>query len=410
MSMSFNAESYRNKGVKLLLFLISPFISLLYSIKTLNTRSSYIVLFLFCLCFGMAFTVESQYTEYKGDGVFYRQVFESYQSITTKEYISDLKSYLEFNDGNADFYADTIAFIVSRFTSNYHYFFLLLAFIFAYFQIRSLTFFTSNPNYRFSIVPLLLLLLLFLWNCIFNINGCRYWTAAWVGVYTFLQVFVNKKYRYLFLGFLTPFIHGAYWIYVGVLLIGILFKRFQIVWLIMFVLSFIFSSVIVEIVQESVDYLPTFLARKVYYYADEFYMQSVFNHTGSGFYWLDIIFPKLVNLYTNILVVILLIKRTLIRETKYYSLYQFLIVWITFSNLFMAIPSVGSRMIVLAYPLIALIALELYHKVRMIRFWVYVLPCVWLMNIYHLYQNCMSVLDISFFISSPVVMIIKYLM
>ena len=154
MSMSFNAESSRNKGVKLLLFLISPFISLLYSIKTLNTRSSYIVLFLFCLCFGMAFTVESQYTEYKGDGVFYRQVFESYQSITTKEYISDLKTYLEFNDGNADFYADTIAFIVSRFTSNYHYFFLLLAFIFAYFQIRSLTFFTSNPNYRFSIVPL----------------------------------------------------------------------------------------------------------------------------------------------------------------------------------------------------------------------------------------------------------------
>lgn len=409
MSMSFNAESSRNKGVKLLLFLISPFISLLYSIKTLNTRSSYIVLFLFCLCFGMAFTVESQYTEYKGDGVFYRQLFESYQHVTTGEFIDTLKEYLEFSDGNQDFYADTIAFIVSRFTTNYHYFFLVLAIIFAYFQIKCLIFFTSNPKYKFSVITLILLFL-FTWNCIFNINGCRFWTAAWIGVYAFLQIFINNKYSYILLGLITPFFHGAFWLYVFILLVGLLFKGFQIVWILLFLLSFVFSSLVVEFVQESADYLPTFLARKVYYYADEFYIQSAANPKGSGFYWMDIIFPKLVNVYTNFLTVMLIINRQDLKDTRYYSLYQFFVVWVTFSNFFMSIPSVGSRMIVLSYPLMALLVLEIYNKVPIIKLFIYVLPFVWFMNIYHLFQNTMSVLDTSFFISSPLIMVVKYLL
>lgn len=409
MSAIHTKDSMRNKAVKFLLFIISPFVSFLYSLGSLKTRSSYIIIFLFYLCFGMAFSVESQYTEYKGDGVFYRGVFESYRHINTYQYINSLKEYVEFQDGSQDFYSDTVAFVVSRFTGNYHYFFLFLALVFAFFQLKCLTFFTSNPNYKFAVVPLILLFL-FMWNNIFNINGCRFWTAAWIGVYAVLEIFVNKKYRYLLLAAITPFFHGAFWIYVAVLFIGFFLRRFKIIWIVLFLLSFVFSSVVIEIVQQSADYLPAFLARKVYYYADEFYIQSRQTMQGSGLYWLDIVFPKLVNLYINVLVIVLIIKSKLLKSTRYYQLYLFFIVYVTISNFFMAIPSVGSRFIVLSYPMIALMCLEIYNKCTVIKNLLYLLPFVWFMNIYHLLKNVISVIDISFFISSPFYLFFKYLM
>ena len=43
--------------IKIMTFMISPFISFLYSLKRINTRSSFVVFFLFALIYGLCFTV-----------------------------------------------------------------------------------------------------------------------------------------------------------------------------------------------------------------------------------------------------------------------------------------------------------------------------------------------------------------
>lgn len=408
-SYTYYIESKQNRLAKGILFLVSPFLSLLYSLKSLNNPSSYAVLFGFCVCFGMAFSVPLDRDEYKGDGVVYRVLFEDYVDVDSYEYFEDLADYLTFDAGAQDFYCETVAYIVSRFTSNYHVFFMVLAIVFAIFQLKCLRFFTSHPNYKASIFPLLLLVL-FSWNSIYNINGCRFWTAAWVGVYVMLQVVLNHNYKYLLLAFLTPFIHGGFFVFLLLLTIGLVSKRFENVWMGLFFLSFLFSSVAVDLVQQNSSLLPEFLARKADIYASDEHIKEVGTAHGTGYYMVGYTFRYISRIYVNILVLVLLWKRKVLLASHYGALYQFTIAWVAMCNFLMAIPSVGNRFFVLGYSFIALLLLEIYKLDKKIQYVILCFPLAFFMNIFYLLKDYWAVTNTFFWISSPFVMVFKYLL
>ena len=140
-------ETKHKMATKVVLFLISPFLGVISALNSLNTKSSHKIIFWFCVSFGIAFTVTNVRTEGSIDGISYRLEFEESQDITYDTYQSDFDEYLKFDDGHQDFYSASLAFGVSRFSSNYHVFFLFAALIFAFFQLRTLRFFTSNDNF-----------------------------------------------------------------------------------------------------------------------------------------------------------------------------------------------------------------------------------------------------------------------
>lgn len=192
-------ENNSDKALKIILFLISPFIAFLYSLRTIKTKSSYVVFFLFCVFFGLSFSVSAGKDEHnRADGASYREKFELYKYVSDSEFYNRFNEYFTFEEGAKDYYFDTVAFYVSRVTDNYHIMFMVFAIVFAYFGLKSLRFLTSEPKFDASL-SCLILVYLFMINQIFNINGVRFWTAAWIGVYCIFQIFRNgnKKIRFV---------------------------------------------------------------------------------------------------------------------------------------------------------------------------------------------------------------------
>lgn len=394
--------------LKLVLFLISPFFAFVYSLRTMRTRSSYVVYFLFAIFFGMAFTVPSGKTEgYGMDGASYRAWFEYDTMMHSSEFKASWEEYLEFDEGKKDFYFDGVSFVVSRLTDNYHYLFMVLAVVFAFFMLRSFRFLTAENNLNFSIAGIILAYL-FTYNQIFNINGMRFWTAAWIGVYVIFKIFKKGDKRYWLLALITPFFHGSFWVFIGVLLIAQFTKRFQKTWTILFVISFFVSNIAIEVIQYTYAYLPAFLSRMVDSYTDPIYMQSR-NEMGIGYSWVPYTFGILERVFRSLLIFLFVFNsKQITANPKTKNLYLFLLVWATIFNFFTFIPSLGGRFITFVWPMVAYIWL-VHFKDRKYQIVLYATPFILIWNMYELFNYYMLVLSLDFFISNPFLLIYKYL-
>lgn len=399
-------EKRQDIAIKMVLFFVSPFLAFLYSLRRIKTKSSYFVFFLAAIFFGMSFTVSSGKDVVTGgfDGQFYRADFEDYKYRTLGEFTDGFLGFISFDEGKKDYYFDTVAFYISRVTDNYHIMFMFFAIIFSYFSLKSLKFLTAEKNFDASIVSYILVYL-FLFNQIFNINGVRFWTAAWIAVYSIFQIHKNANKKYVLLALLTPYIHGSYWIFLGVLLIAQLFKKFEKIWIILFFASFLISSIAVELAQYLQAYLPTFLSKSV----DAYTSVENLEKSWSGFGWISIVFKKITLLYLTV-IIILFIKNSeeIKKNLKTKNLYLFLLVWMTIFNFLLVIPSVGSRFIPLMYPVIAYIWLVIFKNYKynlVIGF----LPIVFFWSIQEQIFYYIQVLEPGFYLSSPFYLLYKYI-
>lgn len=399
-------EKKQDVSIKILIFLISPFFAFLYSLRFIKTKSSYLVFFLTSVFFGMAFSVDSGrgLADVGFDGQAYREVFERFKYISGSQFIDKFIDFLAFNEGKKDYYFDTVAFYISRVTDNYHVMFMASSIFFSYFALKAFKFLTAEEKFDASIVSYILVYF-FMHNQIFNINGMRFWTAAWIAVYCIFQIYRNGNKKYFILAFLTPYFHGSYWVFLGVLVIVQFFKRFEKVWVILFFVSLFFSVFAVEFIQYFQSYLPVFLEKLVGSYTAE----EVLQQEWSGFGWLPILFKNAVTLYLNILV-FLFIKNSkeIKRNEKTKELYLFLLIWVSMFNFLMLVPSLGSRFIQLSYPIIAYIWLVTFKEEKYNQVILF-LPIVFFWQIYGQFIRYNHVLSYDFYFSSPVYLMYKYL-
>lgn len=387
-------------GPKLILFFFSPILSVIYSVKNLSSKSSFYIIFLFCLLFGLAFTVSNFRSELSIDGISYRMIFEEWTNYSWKDYIIAFKEYISFETGTRDFYVESISFFVSRITTNYHFLFMTLAAVFAYFQLKTLRFLTSNSNFNNGIICLILVFF-FLWNQIFNINGCRFWTAAWIGVYSAFQIFGNGRYKYLILALITPFVHGSFWIFVIIITLALLTRHYKKFWFILFILSFVFSGISVTIIQNLSDNLPPFLFNFIDYYTGEENLSRLDSYQGWRTW-----FNYFTRLYPSVLILVLLLCKD--KEQTYSSenIFGVLLILASVANFTISIPTLGSRFMVLTYPLICYCWLSSFSTNRY-RAFIYLIPFFWLGEIYDIIPLYNLVVDPLSLILSPLYTIIK---
>lgn len=399
-------ENNQDKAFKIILFLVSPFISFLYSLRTIKTRSSYTIFFLVALFFGMSFTVS---LDSGFDGAFYRAEFEQYTRISFREYKDDLEGFLNFDEGKKDYYFETVAFCLSRVTGNYHVMFLFFAFVFAFFSLKTFKFLTAEDSFDASLSSYILAYL-FMINQIFNINGVRFWTAAWIGCYAVFQIFRNGNKIYFLLALLTPFFHGSFWVFIVVVALAYLLSRFEKVWVILFFVSFIVSSIAMELITNASDFLPVFMQKSIAFYTDADYVK-LRSEEGTGFSWVPNLFLFLVRFYMNLMVYLFIKNATTIKANpKTKNLYLFILFWMTFVNFVMPIPSLGGRYFILAFPVISYIWLVNF-KGRKYKKFLYTMPVVFSWSIFWMfYREYPTVTEIDFYIGSPFYLIYKYLM
>ncbi len=386
-------------------FLISPVLGLIEAFKDLKSKQSRNVLFCFCLCFGICFSVGLDRFDNSIDGISMRQEFEETKNISNNQFVSYLSEYFEFDKGDQDIYIVTVAYLVGRVTDNYHYFFLVLAAVFAFFQIKCLNYFVNEKNYTRSLICIVLTCL-FLWNNIFNINGARFWTAAWIGLYCLFRVFYDKKYQYLVLSILLPMVHASFAVFPVVLLIGMLTTKLERPWIILFIASWAFSVVATDFqIQpfKNIE-LPFLVEKKVEYYTDREVIESMTQ--GTGFYWVSLLFSILSRHYIDLLILLIAINIKRVQDNSARSIVEMMIVLATMSNFGMIIPTLGRRFFSVNIALVAYSFLVTFHD-RDYKKLIMALPLVWFMNLFYLAKNTMAVLDLGFLLS-PVISFVRF--
>jgi hypothetical protein len=397
---------------KIILFLISPFIASVYSVKTLNRKSSYLVFFLFAVFFGLSFSVPSGKTaEFTIDGAAYRDWFEKDIQRTSADFNDKLTKYLSFKGreigANKDFFFDTASFYISRLTDNYHVMFMFFAAIFAFFALKSFRFFTQEIDFKIGIA-IYILTYLFFFNQIFNINGLRFFMAAWIGVYCVFQIFRNENKRFFLLLAFIPIIHVSFWVFTGIVLLAYFFMKYDKFWIALFFISFVFSSLSVEILNSNIDFLPSILKSSAKHYASEEYIEK--RSSGSGSIWITRVVDFLIRVYITYLIYLFIKNKELIKNNpKSKNVFLFLLVFMTFINFAMPIPSLGNRYVLLSYPLIAYVWLVSFKNIQY-RNVLYLLPLVFCFQIYNQFLVLYpKVLEFDFFVSNPFYLIYIYL-
>lgn len=410
MEFTWQKEKGSNLGFKIILFIVSPFFSFLYSLGSLKTKSSYVVMFLFFLFFGLCFTVGTDRDEQSNDAVSYRQQFERYLVWDQVEFEARVYEYVTFsgNEGNKDLFFTTLAFGVSRFTDNYHILFLFCAAIFGFFTLRSLRYLTLNNYFRTSLLCFLLFLL-FTFNQIYNINGVRFWTAAWVGVYCVFRIVVDKNFRYFFLLVFTPLIHVSFFLFVAVFLLCYFTRSLTRIWMALLFLSFVFSSLTADALDGISDYLPPVLAHMVDSYSSESALAAREEYY-EGISWYGQILQFLQRAYPNLLLIVLLAKGDKNKDSRNKDLLRFSVAYLTCVNFFMPIPSLGSRYILLSYPMLAYLWLTCI-KDNTLHAWIYLMPLFLFRGFYVMFiNNYPRVVPAELLYMNPLSLLMKYTM
>lgn len=390
----------------IILLLISPILGFLDAFQNLKSRQSLITIFLFCLCFGFCFSVGTERYEGSGDGISMRIEFEDNKDISTSQFFDTISEYFEFDTGVQDIYIITISFLVGRFTDNYHFFFLTLAFIFAFFQLQCLKYFVRETNYRYSIICILLTCL-FLWNNIFNINGARFWTASWIAIFCVFKIFYDKKWKYILLALCLPMVHASFAVFPIIIGIAYLFKKYKNPLIIVFCISWAFSFFATDFNIPAFNNieLPFAISRKMDFYTDQDYINSL--SQGTGFYWVNILFKFLSRNFIELLILLIALNERYIKDMKSLNIVRFTYVLAIIANFGMIVPTFGGRFFTANYALVAYSFLVTIGDTKYKQL-IYALPFVWFMNLFYLYKDVSSVLDLGF-ILSPIFSFIRYI-
>lgn len=255
----------KNRGVQFLLSFIYPFGAFLYSWKDLKSRYSHLAFFVFFVCFGFCFNAVLE----SADSSRYVMELNIFSVDPSGNWSRVVNDYFSPQSETKDIFLYTVFYLTCIFFgNNAHVFFAIIAIVFGYFYLRSLTFITNDDEFRNTRFYIILALIFTLSNPIFNINGCRYYTAAWIAVYATFQILLNKKRQYLLLIIILPLVHGSYYIFWIFFLIAYLVRHFYKFLPYLFFISFFFTDITLQIIPDFSGYLPPFLQTMVFNYTE----------------------------------------------------------------------------------------------------------------------------------------------
>ena len=400
---SFKYKYQKENGdiiIKFVTFLIFPFISFLYSFRRINTRSSLLLVFSFCLVYGLSFTVVTGKDEKNtNDGARYRELFEYYSTFNNNEYKKKIISILKHEGYERDLYYFLIAFFTSRLSTNYHILFFVLAAFFSYFMVKSLSTFAIRNPPKICIASFLLTLL-FLNNFIFNINGVRFFTAYWVAVYAIIMIEIYEKQEYYILLIITPLVHAAF---ICLLLIYGIYKFFlknESIWIKLFCFSMLLSGLSVELTRIIVGYLPGSLQAFANYVSEKGLSRQ------ENWSLIRTIFSTTSLLYINYLFFLLYKEYRQNPKFKDKKLLRFLLVFMTIVNFLMPVPSLGTRFFMMSYPLIAILWMGNFG-IKKNTIYIYIMPIMMLYDFHRFISLFSRFVEYDFYYSNLFYLIFK---
>ena len=130
----------KSVGSNLILFFLNPFLSAIVSLKNIRDGVSHRILYLWFLVFGIGFCAMNE----AADSFRYVEEFMMESQYTWGRYLLEVKEWATFESNIKDIYTLTVNVLVGKFTSNYHWTYLIYAAVFGFFYIKSLKVFLKH--------------------------------------------------------------------------------------------------------------------------------------------------------------------------------------------------------------------------------------------------------------------------
>lgn len=393
-------------GSKIIIYLINPFIAFIASLFSVDKRSSRVVLYLWFILFGFSFLPMQEVT---GDSYGYYEKFLQFQ---TSEFPGIVNDYFTGQSNYKDLYEYFAYWLVKSFTDNYHVFFALLAVVFGFFYIKSLKMIVAyfdRDNYWIS---MLLVLLFMLSNPIYNINGFRFWTAAWMGVYGALKVLKERKYQYCLLIAATFLVHGGFSVFIFLFLLGFILRKHVNIISVIYIISFFLSVVSVSsLLEPYIGNMPLFFSNFLDSYAEEGTVaEKLLGREQLPFY--ARFFKKTPTYYLNIMTILLLyLNRKKIIDISKNSLFVFALVILIMCNLLdTSVLSVSGRYLRIAEAFVIFTWMMNAKYLKQYNWFIFVFPLFYWYRLLFLYRDVVGISDPLLYLSPAPVSIIKNLL
>lgn len=304
----------------------------------------------------------------------------------------------------------TVNFLVGRFSDNYHWTYLIYAAVFGFFYIKSLKIFLRHNKVSNNIVFYVLLFMFCYSNPIYNINGVRFWTAAWIGVYVALNFFVEKDYKKIVLLLLMPLIHGASVVWVVIMAIALLLSRFQSVTIVLFIASSFVSAVsYLNVLNDYSFLLPQFMQNQIWSYTEsEMALERMSGVSEYGAAYADflIALPG----YFHILLSFLLIinRRKINRNPHAGHLLTIMLALAAITNFLSGIPSMG-RFQYFVIPFLVIVWAQNYEILKKYDKYFYVVPFIYAYSLLYWYRRMSAITELYLYAFPAPLTVIKYL-
>ena len=391
---------------KFILFLLNPFVAAVLSLKKNRDRISIRILYFWFLMFGIGFcAVNDQLDSYRiiAD-------FHNISGLSWNSYFLYLSEYFSFDTDIKDIYAVTIQFLVSRFTDNYHWVFLFFAAVFGFFYVSSLKLFLRYEAVGNLMVYYSLLFMFCYSNPIFNINGMRFWTAAWIGVFVLLSIVLEKNYKMLVLLILTPFMHGTFLIWGVLFFVAFLTQKYQKIWIVLFIASSFVSAVsYINILHDYSYLLPHYMQNLVYSYTEADRAVAIMSGQTSYKAAYANVLNSLPGCFCLLMSYLLIFNLNALKtEAKVNRLMRLYIPLAAMTNFLSGIPSMV-RYEKMMIPLLVIIWAMSYSKMQKYNWIFSLIPLVYFYSLLYFFRHVSTVTEIPLYVMPAPFIVFYYL-
>lgn len=345
----FKLHTDRGLVSQLLLFIIWPFGALLQSLRNIKSRNFLVIYSLFCVLMCWNFDVVTYvYDDFSGIAYFFMHTDSS-----TDAFFRRLHAYVTFSpDAPREIYLYFMMWFSRLFSGNPHFFFALCAIPYLFFQTKCFKMFLEDDNFKNGLLAFLVLFLFMFPRDIITVQNPRFVTGLWLCVYVIMKSFhsATKGNKHLLWLLLAPTIHSSYWFLAPIMLLCILVGRTarRPSWLVVLVyVSIPFSYMSSDIISSNINILSLLpLSDSLGEWAEGYASSSVESTqaTGSGFYWIPVLFSILKKTAYLIVPIMILQKRELInKQSSTGRLISCYLLLFAIANFVQSMPVLGVR-------------------------------------------------------------------
>lgn len=369
----------------LIFFILSPFLTFLYSCFNLRKRTAQIVFVLFFALFGYCHTFEDM----RADS--YRK-YEAFNDYAVQEY-GDI--YDNFRAGEEkDIYEDLLFSTTKRFTDNPHIMMMIVGLFGGFFYMLVVKRFLEDKHMEYTLPIAILLLFLVMESNIPIMGGIRNFSAFPLFIYSTIRLLIDNKRIWILGLLLTPLIHFGYLIVVVATIViwfikipnGIMHYTAVVVCIGSIFLNTSSYEGIIEVTVGNID--NESIAYRVNDYGEED-TEEHFNKSLTT--RLVRVNNQIGALFVAALLIYIRRNRERLLDSPYTKkIYHYLLFFIIISYALISFSVVGQRYVYIAFVLLYFLLLNIYqeHRNSAIRIFIYAMPFVFGIHILWTLYNC----------------------